>query len=63
MSECKHEPKPIGAFAWKCKHCDETLEAVPCKLCDGTGELIADRNAWETCKACNGTGVEEWRLA
>ena len=63
MSECKHEPGPMTSFARPCKHCGEPLEAVPCDPCDGIGELIACRKAWETCQQCNGSGVKEWRLA
>ena len=63
MSECKHEPGPMVESEWTCKHCNHPIEAVPCKLCEGRGELIAGRNAWESCKACNGLGIDEWRLA
>ena len=38
-SECKHEPGPIAAFEWTCKHCHKLIEAVHCKECDGFGGL------------------------
>lgn len=58
--ECDAGPVP---FCYTCTHCKAELEPEWCKICDGMGELIAESNAWESCKACNGTGVEEWRLA
>ena len=61
-SECKHEPGPIAAFEWTCKHCHKLIEAVHCKECDGFGEDFRN-SKWDTCGACKGSGVEKWRLA